>query len=168
MYFILLLLLFAVCCCCCCFWAGRMLSRIIIGNVYRHRPVVLHCSAASRFGVFNRTTLIDFHFASRFVATWRWSNAILDFGSHGHECLFNVSCIFGGCLKEWNAQLIGIFLIWKEWNKKHNKLKTKNSWGKRDKMFPNAHTIAVVWSTTFFVVKSHLFPTSSLFTFSHA
>lgn len=69
-------------------------------------------SAAPRFGVFDRTTLIDFHFTSRFSCTRRWSNTILNFGSHSHESLFDISCIFGGCLKEWNAQLIGIFLYY--------------------------------------------------------
>lgn len=145
---------------------------------YFNNMLYMH-SAAPRFGVFNRTTLIDFHFASRFSCTRRWSNTILNFGSHSHESLFNISCIFGGCLKEWNSQLIGIFLFFFFVTKRNKIIKLteminiiiNNYFIARifghDKQCI-IHTIAVVWSTTFFVVKSHLFPTSSLFTFSHA
>lgn len=88
------------------FWGGKERGK---WRKYFINMLCMH-SAAPRFGVLNRTTLIDFHFACRFSCTRRWSNTILDFGSHSHESLLNVSCIFGGCLKEWNSQLISVFL----------------------------------------------------------
>lgn len=68
------------------------------------------CSATARFGIFNWTTLIDFHLTGRFSSAGRWSNAILDLSGHGHKRLLNIGSIFGRCLEEWNAQLVCVFL----------------------------------------------------------
>lgn len=66
--------------------------------------------AAPRFGILNRTSLIDFNFAGRFSGTRWWPNTILYFGSHSHESLLHIAGILGRCFEEWNAQIVGVFL----------------------------------------------------------
>jgi hypothetical protein len=115
---------------------------------------------ASTLIAFNRTSRINVDFSPGFCGGTRWwANAILDLRCHCHEGLFDICRVLGGCLEEWNSELVGVFL-----KKQHkicylfNHVKTST----------RSLTVAVVVSTTFFVVKSHLLPTSSLFTFSHA
>lgn len=119
-------------------------------------------SAATWFGVLHRTSLINFNFTGVLSGTWRRPNAILYLGSHRQESLFNIRCVFSWSLQKWNTQLTCVFLIRSKKNKKFY-LFTWNicKW----KMILTA---AVFVSTTFLVVKSHLLPTSNLFTFSQA
>lgn len=60
-------------------------------------------SAATGFGVFHWTSLIDFHFASVVGGAGRWPDAILDLGRHRHEGLLHVCGTLGRSFKEWNA-----------------------------------------------------------------
>lgn len=182
---------FAVCCCCYYFFFLHfffivyfilklfcvvLLSFMLVLWNKQHKKTerkmkLRNCSAAPRLIVFDWTTLINFHFAGGFGSTgWR-SDTILDLGCHGHERLFNIGGILGRCLEEWNAQLLCVFL----WLKQQQKtvytlvsiLRKNHEWYSWGGCF-SERTIAVVWSTTFFVVKSHLLPTSNLLTFSHA
>lgn len=66
--------------------------------------------AATRFGILNRTSLIDFNIAGRCSGIRWWSNTILNFGRHSHESLLHIAGILGRCFKEWNAQIVGVFL----------------------------------------------------------
>lgn len=60
-------------------------------------------SAATGFGVFHWTSLIDFHFASVIGGAGRRPDAILDLGRHRHEGLLHVCGTLGRSFKEWNA-----------------------------------------------------------------
>lgn len=87
---------------------------LIIIRIYKWKIVCRNRLAAPRFGILNRTSLIDFNFAGRFSGTRWWSNAILNFGGHSHESLLHIAGILGRCFKEWNAQVVGVFLCGKK------------------------------------------------------
>ena len=77
-------------------------------------------SATSGLGALNArsvddVTLIDFKLAALIAGRARWrSHSAFDFGGHCHEGLLNVHRVFGRCFKEWNAELISIFLFEKK------------------------------------------------------
>lgn len=114
--------------------------------------------AASAFVAFDWTSRVDLHFARGVCGARRWPDAILDFCCHCHKGLLDVGCVLGRCLEERDSELIGVFLKQREIHEPTRALRLRF----------RSLTVAVVVSTTFFVVKSHLLPTSSLFTFSHA
>lgn len=137
----------------------------MLGDVFCLFLLLCDILTAAALVALNRTSSVDLHF-TRCVARRRWwTNAVLNLCRHCHKSLFNIRSIFRRCLEEWNSQLIGVFLqaknydiqFWDDENRRQTKKKNLEML-----------TVAVVVSTTFFVVKSHLLPTSSLFTFSHA
>jgi hypothetical protein len=69
---------------------------------------------ATSFVAFNWTSRINFDFARCICGTRWWSDAVLNLRCHRHKGLFNVSRILCRCFKEWNSQLIGIFLKYKK------------------------------------------------------
>lgn len=100
-----------VCCgCLTCFSVFYFSFFIVFSFLYSKKTELRNCSAAPGLVAFNWTTLINFHLAGCFGCTGWWSDAVLNFGCHGHECLFDIGCILGRCLKEWDAQLLRVFL----------------------------------------------------------
>src|SRR5690349_930988 len=66
--------------------------------------------AAASFIALNWTACVNLNFALRVCCARWWPNAILDLRCHCHKGLLNVGRVFSGCLKEWNSELIGVFL----------------------------------------------------------
>ena len=93
-------------------------------------------------------------FSTRCCWRDRW-HARLDFLGHCHKCIFDIGGILRWCFQEGNTQGIRIFL-------------------QRDDLsftivaVDRGVTFAFVYSTARLAVKSHLFPTNNLFTFSLA
>lgn len=65
---------------------------------------------ATAFVAFNWTSRVDFDFARGVCGTRWWANAVLDLRCHCHKGLLNIGRVLGWCLKEWNSELVGVFL----------------------------------------------------------
>lgn len=66
-----------------------------------------HNLAATRLVVFHRLT-VDVDAGCGASSARRWPDAVLNFGGHGHECLFHIGRVLRRCLKEGDAQLVGV------------------------------------------------------------
>lgn len=90
---------------------------------------------------------------------------ILNFSSHGHESLLYICGILGTCFHEGDSDFISKGL-YKNTIDEH--LYSKSQDRKIYNQLTFRFTLAVSQDTTLLAVRSHLFPTRSLFTFSLA
>ncbi len=90
------------------------------------------------------------------IICWLIQHTRLDFHCNGLKYVFDIGCIFCWYFEKWNIQEFSIFLF---------RQKEFNFWLL---LSNDLFTFAWLYSTTFLVVKSDLFPTNILFTFALA